>query len=257
MPLFAASGAPQRGTSDEANTHSPVAVKPKNASAEHSTAARQSLGSRFGLAFTTSTLGLGADVAFRIVQPVNLRIGFSTFKYGQDGFQDGVSYHGMLKLQSMRAMADFYPFGQGFHVSPGLLFHNVNHVTASAAPPTGKVLTTGNETYISDPQNPIVGSAKSLVHSVAPMLMVGFGNLLPKKSHFAYSLDAGVVYQGSPKSTFNLAGGACDPTGQFCADIATDTTIQGQVQSARQDLNNAVSFMRFYPLFSISVGYHF
>jgi hypothetical protein len=257
-PLLAASGAPQHGTSDDAKTDSPVTVKAKNATAEHpAAAARQSLGSRFGLAFTTSTLGLGADVAFRLVRPVNLRIGFSTFKYGQDGVQDGISYHGVLTLESMRALADLYPFGQGFHISPGLLFHNANHVTASANPPTGKVLSAGNQNYISDPQNPIVGNAKSRVHSVAPMLMVGFGNLLPRKSHFAYSLDVGVVYQGSPKSTFDLAGGACDPTGQFCANIATDSSIQGQVQSARHDLNNAVSFMRFYPLFSVSVGYHF
>lgn len=257
-PLLAASAAPQHDSSDDAKTNSPVVLKSANATAEHpAPRARQSSGSRFGLAFTTSTLGLGADVAFRIVQPVNLRIGFSTFKYGQDGIQDGVSYHGALKLQSMRALVDLYPFGQGFHVSPGLLFHNANHVTASAAPPTGTVLNAGDESFISDPQNPIVGSAKSRVHSVAPMLMVGFGSLLPKKSHFAYSLDVGVVYQGSPQSSFTLAGGACDPTGQFCGNVADDASIQGQAQSARHDLNSAVWFMRFYPLFSVSVGYHF
>jgi len=248
----------QDRASDDAKPDSPVALKSANATAEHPAAhARQSSGSRFGLAFTTSTLGLGADLAIRIVQPVNLRVGFSTFKYGQDGSQDGVSYHGVLALQSMRALVCLYPFGQGFHVSPGLLFHNANHVTASAAPPTGTVLSAGDESFISDPQNPIVGSAKSRVHSVAPMLMVGFGSLLPKKSHFAYSFDVGVVYQGSPMSTFNLAGGACDPTGQFCGNVADDASIQGQAQSARHDLNSAVSFMRFYPLFSVSVGYHF
>jgi hypothetical protein len=257
-PLLAASAAAQDSGSNDSKTDAPVALKSANATARHPAAgARQSLGSRFGLAFTTSTLGLGGDLAVRIVQPVNLRIGFSTFKYGQDGSQDGVSYHGMLKLQSMRALVDLYPFGQGFHVSPGLLFHNANHVTASAAPPTGTVLSAGDRSFISDPQNPIVGSAKSRVHSVAPMLMVGFGSLLPKKSHFAYSLDVGVVYQGSPQSSFTLAGGACDPSGQFCGNVANDAGIQGQVQSARHDLNSAVSFMRYYPLFSVSVGYHF
>ena len=248
----------QDGDSDDAKPDSPVTLKSANATAKRpATGTRQSFRSRFGLAFTTSTLGLGADVAVRIVQPVNLRVGFSTFKYGQDGIQDGVSYHGDLTLQSMRALVDLYPFGHGFHVSPGLLFHNANHVTASAALPTGKVLSAGDESFIVDPQNPIVGSAKSRVHSVAPMLMVGFGSLLPKKSHFAYSFDVGVVYQGSPTSTFKLDGGACDPTGQFCGNVADDASIQGQAQSARQDLNSAVSFMRFYPLFSVSVGYHF
>jgi len=257
-PLLAAAAPQQPGASDQAATEQAIAAKPAAEKSKHADAShRRSLGSRFGLAFTTSTLGLGGDGVFRVVEPVNLRIGFSTFQYGQDGIQDGVTYHGALKLQSMRALVDLYPFSNAFHISPGLLFHNANHVTAKAAPPTGKVLTAGDENFISDPQNPIVGSAKSSVHSFAPMLMLGFGNLLPRKSHFSYSFDAGVVYQGSPQSSFNLAGGACDPTGQFCSNIADDSSIQGQVQSARHDLINAVSFMRFYPLFSVSVGYHF
>jgi len=253
---FATTAAQQERTSGDETAATPSIPLQSNETVKRP-AKGQTLASRFGLAFTTATLGLGADVVFRAADPVNVRIGFSTFHYGQNGTQDGVAYHGVLSLQSMRALVDLYPFSHGFHVSPGLLFHNANRVTARAAPPTGQVLSTGDQTYISDPNNPIVGSAKSHVHSVAPMLMVGFGNLAPRKGHFTYSVDAGVVYQGPPQSSFNLAGGACDPSGQFCASIADAIDVQGAVQSARRDLDNGVSFMRYYPLFSVSFGYHF
>lgn len=220
-------------------------------------AAQPPIGTRFGVAFSASTLGLGADLVVRVASPVNVRVGFNMFRYDSEQSQDGVSYHGVLHLKSMNVLTDWYPTSGGFHLSAGLLFNNANQVTARGSPPTGKVLTAGQEAFISDPQNPIVGNASSKVQIIAPMLLIGYGNLVPRSHHFAYSLDFGVAYQGSPKSSFNLAGGACDPTGQFCGGVADNSNIQGAAQSAKHDLDQGVSFMRYYPVLSIEVGYHF
>jgi len=209
------------------------------------------------MAFTASTLGLGPTFVFRVVPALNLRVGFSTFRYDSDQSQDGFNYQGSLHLKSMNVLTDWYPVSGGFHVSAGLLFYNANRVTAIGAPPTGTVLTVGQEAIISDPQNPIVGVARSKVGNVAPMLLVGFGNLLPRGHHFAFSIDVGIVYQGSPKSSFNLTGGACDPSGQFCGGVTQDANIQAEAQSAKHDLDQGVSFMRYYPVVSIGFGYHF
>jgi len=225
--------------------------------ASNVSAAHQSTGTRFGVAFTMSTLGLGADLVVRAAQPVNVRVGFNMFRFDSEQNQDGVNYHGALHLKSLNVLTDWYPTSGGFHLSAGLLFYNFNHVTARGSPPTGKILTAGQEAFISDPQNPIVGNASSKVRIIAPMLLVGYGNLLPRAHHFAFSVDIGVAYQGSPKSSFNLAGGACDPTGQFCGGVAGDANIQTAVQSARHDLADGVSFMRYYPVLSIGLGYHF
>lgn len=229
----------------------------KDKSARPVPAARQPTGTRFGVAFSASTLGLGAQLVARVALPVNVRVGFNVFRYDSQRNQDGVSYHGVLHLKSMNVVGDWYPTSGGFHLSAGLLFYNANRVTAIGSPPTGQVLTAGQQAFISDPQNPIVGNASSKVRIVAPMLLVGYGNLLPRSHHFAYSVDFGVVYQGSPKSSFNLAGGACDPMGQFCGGVANDASIQAAVQSARHDLDDGVSFLRYYPVLSIDLGYHF
>jgi hypothetical protein len=219
--------------------------------------ASTSLASRFSLAFRTSTLGLGADAGFRVARPLNVRIGFNTFHYARTLTSDSVPYQGALRLRSMQVVMDWFPFSHSFHVGPGLLFYNGNRVTAVAVPPIGQVLTAGAEAYISNPQDPITGMAKSAMKTVAPMIVFGFGNLIPRNRHFAYSVDFGVVFQGAPQSTFTLRGGACDPSGEFCGRVADDSSIQADIQSARSDLDRHVSFMKYYPLMSVEFGYRF
>jgi len=216
-----------------------------------------SVRSRFGLAFRASTLGLGADAGIRIARPLNVRVGFSSFHYTRMLTSDGVPYNGSLRLHSFQTIVDWFPFSHSFHVSPGVLFFNGNRVTAVATPPVGQILTAGEESFVSDPQNPIRGNAKSAIRKVAPMLLVGFGNLVPRNRHFGYSVDFGVVFQGAPKSTFTVAGGACDPTGEFCAQATEDSSIQAEAQSARRDLDRHVRFMRYYPVMSVEFGYRF
>ena len=213
--------------------------------------------SRFSASGKVATLGLGADLGFRVARPLNLRAGFSTFRYGRSLSKDGVAYQGVIHLQSLEILADWFPFRRSFHVSSGVLLHNHNRITALANPPLGQVLTAGQESYISDPQNPIAGKASSGIRPVAPVLMIGFGNLVPRSRHFAYSMDFGVVFQGSPKSQFSLRGGACDPSGAFCANVADDGSILAEAQSARSDLDKSVSFMRYYPVVSLAFGYRF
>ncbi len=226
-------------------------------SARPSSTPHRADGSRFGLAFKTSTLGLGGDLALRIVRPINLRVGFGTFRYTADLRHDGTAYRGSLHLRSVQTVVDWFPFAASFHVSPGVVFHNGNRITAIATPPPGQVQTAGNLAYISDPQNPLTGKAQAKVGSAAPMLLVGFGNLVPRRHHFSYSVDLGVVYQGHPKSNFTLQGGACDSSGTFCGNVSDDVGAQATVRSAQHELEKSVSFMRFYPVASIEFGYRF
>jgi hypothetical protein len=217
----------------------------------------KSLASRFGLAFRASTLGVGGDAAFRIARPVNLRVGFNTFDYSRNSRSDGVQYKGSLRLRSLETIVDWFPFAGSFHVGSGALFFNGNRVTAVGTPPVGQVLTAGAQAYVSDPQNPLTGSAKSATRRIAPMVILGFGNLVPHNRHFAYSVDFGVVFQGAPKSTFTVGGGACDPSGEFCARAAEDSSIQAEAQSAQSNLDHHVSFLKYYPVMSVEFGYRF
>src|SRR5260370_11869500 len=57
-------------------------------------------GSRFGLAFNTSTLVLGADLGGRIVRSINVPVGFGTFHYTPDPLRAATTHHWNLHLRS-------------------------------------------------------------------------------------------------------------------------------------------------------------
>ena len=89
------------------------------------------------------------------------------------------------------------------------------------------------------------------------MMGIGFGNLLPRTGHFGFSVDFGVVFQGAPHATLTLTGSACDVSGMFCGDIASDPNIQADTLVKRQTINNDLFFVKYYPFVSLEFGYHF
>lgn len=214
-------------------------------------------GSRFGLAFRSSTLGLGADFGIRLARPVNLRVGYSTFNYSRTVADGDISYLGKLHLGSLQTLVDWFPGSRGFHISPGVLFYNGNRVTANSLIPTGKTLTSGTESFVSNPKNPITGSASMSLKRVAPVVLFGFGNLVPRSRRFSFTSDLGVVFQGQPNTSFQLTGSACDPTGVHCRSVNKDPSIQSDVKSGEQTMRDDLSFMKFYPVVSVEFGYHF
>jgi hypothetical protein len=216
-----------------------------------------SSGSRFALAFRTSTLGLGADIGVRVADHVNLRIGFSGFNYSRTVSDGNIPYVGVLRLRSLQAMAEWFPWHGGFHLSPGLLLYDGNRVTAKALFSKAQILSSGTNTFTSDPRDPITGAARSSMRKVAPMILAGFGSVVPRTRHFGISVDFGVVFQGLPSTSFVMLGSACDPKGQHCSKVAADSDIQSDIREGEQTMQDDLSIMRFYPIASVSLGYRF
>ncbi len=159
-------------------------------------------------------------------------------------------------LRSGEAHLDWYPFGHGFHLSPGLLVYNGNGVTATANVPGGSTFTLGGTSYTSDPSNPIAGTGKLDFVKVVPTAMFGFGNLVPRTRHFTLNFEMGVVFQGSARTKLNLAGNAC-PNGINCVNAATDPTVQANVLAEQTKIDNKLSPFKYYPVISLGFGYRF
>jgi hypothetical protein len=114
---------------------------------------------------------------------------------------------------------DITPLGDLFHISPGAILYNGNQIIATAHVPGGQNFDLGNITVRSSPADPIHGTGKLTVNKSAPMIMFGFGNPIPHNHHVTIFHDFGIVFQGAPKITLNLAGTACDPvTGLACVN---------------------------------------
>jgi hypothetical protein len=210
------------------------------------------------IAFKSSSLGLGVESGVSMTRFLDIRGGFDAFSFSPTFSANGIHYNGTLRLRSAQALVDLKPFSDWFHISPGMMIYNGNQITAKANVPGGQTFSLGGVDFRSNPLNPINGTGQMTFKKAAPMVLFGFGTLVPHKRHFTFYNDIGVVFQGEPKTVLNLAGSACDPvTGLACVNAATDPTIQTQVTAEQTKINNDTKIAKYYPVFSLGFGFRF
>jgi len=212
----------------------------------------------FGIGLRASTLGAGIEAATALTAKSNFRAGFNYFSYSDSLTKDGINYDGKLSLRSVELHYDQYLIG-GFHISPGVLLYDDNHATATAAASSGSSFTLGGTQYFSSASNPVTGSAAlTFPRKVAPELLLGFGNLLPRSRHFAINFEFGVAYQGEPNVNLNLAGSAClTSTGSGCLPVASTPSIQSNIASQQTKINHDIRIAKYWPVIALGFGYKF
>ena len=101
---------------------------------------------RVGIGVMVGTLGVGGQVAVRVLRPLNIRAGFSGLGIGYNFNNDGIDYGAHLRLEGAPVTADFF-FFHGIHVSGGGLLYNGTRITGTAAVSSGTTFTLNNVTY--------------------------------------------------------------------------------------------------------------
>ena len=207
--------------------------------------------------FSVSSLGWGVQAARPLPHRSDIRGGFNFYNYDTTITDDGADYTTDVRLRSVNVQFDKYLWA-GFFASGGALVWNGNHGDAKVSVPGGQSFSLGNVTYFSNAANPVHGDSTVTFHKFAPLLSLGYGNLT-SKGHFAYTVEAGVAFHGTPEATLSLVGSACIPTsvGSLCQDIATNTGIQNDVAAQRQKINDDISDLKYYPILQFSIGYKF
>lgn len=235
------------GNSTEAVTAAPPVADPIGA-----------FSPKFGIVVKASTLGGGGDVGVSLARLITIRGGFNGLSFNKGFTNSGVQYDGTLHLRSGEVIVDITPLGDWFHVSPGMLVYNDNRLNATAMVPGGQNFDLNNVSFRSSPADPIHGTGQLTVNKTAPMIMFGFGNPIPLHHHFTIFQDIGVAYQGTPKTVLNFAGTACDAvTGLACVNAATDPTFQTQLQAEQTKINKDTSIAKYYPIFTVGLGFRF
>ena len=213
--------------------------------------------SRFALGAKIGSLGIGFQAATPLAARLNLSGGASFFGHNDNLGIDGLQYKANLRLRSVEAGLDWFPWS-GFHISPGALLYNGNQVTGSAAVPGGETFTLNDVNYLSSKTDPVSGSGGVQFNKAAPKLTVGFGNMLPRSGrHFSVPVELGFAYLGDPKVALNLKGTACDPNGSgFCQSV-TSPEIQANLAAQVRKLHGDVSPARFFPIVSVGFAANF
>jgi hypothetical protein len=220
---------------------------------------------RVGAGAKVSTLGIGFEAAAAVTDQSNVRGGFNFYNYDHNFSRDGIDYLADLRFRSIEAHYDWF-FGHGFHASGGLLVYNDNRAEATASVPGGRTFTLGNGSYLSNPANPVNGTADFHFSSVkaSPMITAGFGNLVRRTGRrWSINFEGGVVFESEPETHLNLRGSAC--RAGFCQDVATNPIIQADLRVEEEKFNNGTisggdtihNLLKFYPVISIGVGYRF
>jgi hypothetical protein len=198
-----------------------------------------------------STLGAGIEVATPLTQRSNLRLGFNNFAYDHNLRNDGDLYNARLSLFSLQANYDWFPWGGSFHLSPGLAY-DANRVKAGTSSNAAAQAAPGVFT------NPVTGSARIEFSKLAPMLLAGWGNLLPRNGRrFSMPFEFGVAYHGQPKASLHMNPIVCPPGDLMCIYASADPSIESSFLSEQTQIRKEVSPYKFYPIISMGFGYRF
>jgi hypothetical protein len=230
----------------------PAAPPPEPAPGESS--------ARIGIGVKVGTLGVGGEVAVRVLHRANVRFGFSGLGLGYNFNRDQINYGARVRMEGAQATFDYFLIG-GFRISPGALLYNGTQITGTASVVSGNTFTLNGFPYESSAANPVTGSLAVTFRKVAPVLLFGLGNLIPRgRRHWSISSDFGVAFSGSPNAALNLTGLACPvgiTSGPTCLDVASNPIIHSNVIAEQSSVNDKVKFFKIYPVISIGFGYSF
>jgi hypothetical protein len=228
--------------------------------------------SRLAIGPQISPLGVGAEAAVNISQHFDGRVTGSLFSYSTSFTTSGFNIDANLHLASAGASLDYYPFHNGFRLSPGILVYNQNRANANAPVTPGTSFELNDQTFYAATPNPSLGitalSGKGSLnlHPTRPAFTAttGWGSLIPRSGRrWAIPFEIGVAFTGSPDLKMNLSGWACydqaqtlctnvnDPANPISVQIQND--LQAQLAKWKSDLDT----LKFYPIISTGIVFNF
>ncbi|HEY1983768.1 MAG TPA: hypothetical protein VGG85_00075 [Terracidiphilus sp.] len=227
--------------------------------------------SRVGFGVGVSPLGVQLSMTTNLNPHFNVRTTGNLFNYSTNFTTEGINADAKLDMKSVGTALDIYPFHKGFRISPGVLFYNTNQLTATASVPGGTSFTLNNQNYYSANANsttgatPINGNALLSLHKTNPAFTVttGWGNTLPRNSHWSFPFELGVALTGAPSLNVNLGGWACyDRAQTLCTNINSKTDpialeIQSNLHTQVAKWTSDIEPLKTYPIASFGVAYSF
>ena len=203
--------------------------------------------------------GIGAEFATPLSRRINLRAGTSILSTGLNPTISDVDVLAHIHMASAFGTVDLHPFGGAFRISTGVTFFNdVNAVLTGTLSP-GSTFSLGNTTYISSPDDPLMGWAQiNLGKKIAPRLTIGWGNLIPHHpgQHFSMPIEIGAHYVGAPTVVMGVNGSACDSQNQ-CGPVSMGDTFQADLQAQVATLRKTISPFAIVPIISTGFSYKF
>lgn len=193
----------------------------------------------FNFGGKAGTLGIGAEVGYRVTEHVNFRAGLNYLNYSGDREISDIDYDFELGLRSLSLLADFYPRGRGLHLTAGFIV-NANEFEAVANPVDP--VTIGNTTYTPDELGELGGNVD--FSPVAPYLGLGWSS--GDAEGFGIGFGFGVVFQGLGDVTLEVDG-----------PITQQPGFEADRRREEDDLEDKLGLFKLYPVLELGAVYRF
>jgi hypothetical protein len=187
------------------------------------------------------TLGVGADLHRALVPGwLTFRAGATFFRYSMNVSDNGIDYHGTLKLGGVPIGLDLYPFKNWFRLQGGLMI-NLNEVSATAKPMAGQIAINGVRYSVAQ-----LGQMEAVVkfNRAAPYFGLGFGRPFKRGKHWGFLFDAGAMYHGEARL-------------RLTTTVPASAMLQNDLRQQERQFENDARDYRLYPVIQFGVTYRF
>lgn len=134
-----------------------------------------------------------------------------------------------LDWNSVQLVGDWYPAGDGFRVTGGVVFNN------------SKITVNGQGKVGNDPALSTVAAELKMSDGVAPYLGLGYGMKPKADKGFGFNMDFGLMFQ-NPKGTLTVTSATAS-----AADIAKE----------QREFQDAADKLKIFPVLSFGISYSF
>ena len=199
------------------------------------------------LGIRAGTLGGGVELSTALSQRAAVRLNADGYTRKQTSDQDNIQYDMKLKLQTVSLLGDWFPAANNFRISAGV-FYNGNKLSLKGQPSNGTTYTINDQTYTAAE----VGSLEAAVkfRKASPYFGIGYGR--PINRGLSLIFDAGVMFQGSPRSKIDVTCGTLAPPGS-----ARCTQLQSDAKAEESQLDDSLHNFKYYPVISLGLAYTF
>jgi len=196
-----------------------------------------------GVTAKFGTLGAGIELSKGFTSKLNGRLGFNTFTFDESASESGVDYDIDLELSTFTALLDWHPFESSLRATVGVVF-NGNELDLQAKSSAAS-FDIGGVTYTGADVGTFAGKVE--FDDLVPYAGIGWGNAVETGQKFTFSLDLGVMFQGTPNAVLTSTGGT----------LSANPIFQSNLKREVADLQKALDKFEVYPVISLGIAWQF
>lgn len=190
---------------------------------------------------TFGTGGIGVELATQLNPNFTLRGGPQFLTWSADDTYSDVDYDVDIDAFNGNLFLDWYPTAGHFRLTGGMSAGSNEIDIDGRARNTVQI---GNTVYTSAQVGTLNGKVD--MQDFAGYLGLGYGNAFLGSDRWSFSVDAGVRLSGKPDVELTASG-----------PIAANPLFQNDLERERQEIEDDLDFLQYYPLITFGVSYRF